>query len=230
MYPIKPFKWAKRLLPWSLRNIPNTHLLEIQQSDKFYSYVKNKEILLEDHGNQNSRKLCVAEAMRYVNDTQYAIDVGCRDGEYTRYLTRHFTHCYAFDYRYRPYFLYNVDNKKVTHFECALGEQPSTIKASGRGNIRAKKIDREWLPVEGGRVINIYNLDQFGFQNVGLLKVDVDGMDEEVLRGAYGLIRKYKPVIIVEQQTDSTHDALGYLKAEFGYEIKFKTSLDWVLA
>lgn len=230
MYPLKPNKWVKSSLPWSLRNIPDAHLAEIQQSDKFYSYVKNKKFILEDHGDQNSRKLCVAEAMRYVNHTQNAIDVGCRDGEYTRYLTRHFSRCYAFDYRYRPHFLLNVDNKKVTHFECALGEQPGTTKASGRGNIRAKKIDREWLPGEGGRAINVYNLDQFGFLDVGLLKVDVDGMDEEVLRGAHGLIQKYKPVIIVEQQADSTHNAIGYLKTEFGYEIRFKTRIDWVLA
>ncbi len=222
MYPIKPREWEGE------RN--EYYKPELQHTDLFYSFVKNKEIMLEDHGDQNSRKLCVAEAMRYVNHTQYAIDVGCRDGEYTRYLTRYFPHCYAFDYRYRIHFAHNVDTTRVTQFECALGERPSTIKASGRGNIRAKKIDREWLPGEGGRLINVYNLDQFDFKDVGLLKVDVDGMDEEVLRGANRLIQDCHPVIIVEQQVDSTHDAVGYLIAEFGYEIKFKTSIDWVLA
>lgn len=221
MYPIKPREWNGER---------NYYRPDLQKTDQFYSFIKNKEIMLEDHGDQNSRKLCVTEAMRYVNHNQHAIDVGCRDGEYTRYLTRYFTHCYAFDYRYRIHFAHNVDTTRVTHFECALGEQPGTIKASGRGNIRAKKIDREWLPGEGGRAVAIYRLDEFGFRDVGLLKVDVDGMDEEVLRGAPGLIRNYKPVIIVEQQADSTHNAVGYLIAEFGYEIKFKTSIDWVLA
>ena len=222
MYPIKPREWEGE------RN--EYYKPQLQHTDRFYSFVKNKEIMLEDHGDQNSRKLCVAEAIRYVNHTQYAIDVGCRDGEYTRYLTRYFTHCYAFDYRYRIHFAHNVDTTRVTHFECALGEQAGTIKASGRGNIRAKKIDREWLPGAGGISIDVYKLDQFNFRDVGLLKVDVDGMDEEVLRGAQGLIRECRPVIIVEQHADSTHDAVGYLNAEFGYEIKFKSSLDWVLA
>ncbi len=230
MYPVKPFKWSRLALPWALRKVSNSHLKEIRESDKFYSYVKGKEVSLEDHGGNNSRYLCVLEAIQYVKCTKYAIDVGCREGEYTRYLARYFDHCYAFDYRFRPHFFYNVNVKKITQFNCPLGQHTGVIKASGRGNIRAKKIDREWLPGEGGRAINIYRLDEFGFRDVGLLKVDVDGMDEEVLRGAQCLIREYKPVIIVEQQADSTHDAVGYLIAEFGYEIKFKTSIDWVLA
>ncbi len=222
MYPLQPHKWQMEHRDY--------YKHDLQHTDQFYGFVKNKEIMLTDHGDHNSRKLCVAEAMRYVKHARHAIDVGCRDGEYTRYLARHFQHCYTFDYRYRLHFAFNVNTNMVTHFTCALGESPEKIKASGRGNIRAKKIDPQWLPGESGKTIDVYTLDQFDFRDVGLLKVDVDGMDEEVLRGAQGLIREYRPVIIVEQQADSTHDAVGYLIAEFGYEIKFKTSIDWVLA
>jgi hypothetical protein len=52
--------------------------------------------------------------------------------------------------------------------------------------------------------------------------VDVDGMDEDVLRGSQQLIRSYKPVIIVEQEQHSTHDAIAYLQREFDYKIKFQ--------
>ena len=222
MYPLQPQKWQIEHREY--------HRHDLQDTDKFFNFVKHKGVILSDHGPDNSRSICVQEAMKYVRQNQNAIDVGCRDGEYTRYLTRHFQHCFTFDYRYRLHFSFNVNTNMVTHFTCALGERPGSIKASGRGNIRAKKIDGGWKPGDGGVLVEIYNLDQFDLRDVGLLKVDVDGMDEEVLRGAHGLIRDCKPVIIVEQESDSTHNAIGYLTTEFGYEIKFKTRIDWVLA
>tara|TARA_R100001530_G_scaffold128583_1_gene98412 strand:+ start:28 stop:594 length:567 start_codon:yes stop_codon:yes gene_type:complete len=58
----------------------------------------------------------------YVTKTRNAIDIGCRDGEYARYLQKYFNHTYCFDKKLKKRFPYNVPEGKTTHFHCALGK------------------------------------------------------------------------------------------------------------
>lgn len=60
-----------------------------------------------------------------------AVDIGCRDGEYTRYLTTVFDKTYCFDPRVMQRFADNVNLDKVVHFGCALGERKKKIIMSG---------------------------------------------------------------------------------------------------
>jgi len=46
--------------------------------------------------------------------------------------------------------------------------------------------------------INIVPLDYFNFENVSLIKIDVENMEIEVLEGCINLIKKCKPTIIIE--------------------------------
>jgi len=46
--------------------------------------------------------------------------------------------------------------------------------------------------------IPIRPLDSFNITNVGLIKIDVEGMEELVIEGALNTIEKYKPVLIIE--------------------------------
>lgn len=50
----------------------------------------------------------------------------------------------------------------------------------------------------GGDQVEMRTLDSFGFQNVSLLKIDVEGFEDEVLAGAERLIRDSRPVILIE--------------------------------
>ena len=66
-------------------------------------------------------------------------------------------------------------------------------------------------------------LDNEPFDNVNLLKIDVDGYDFKVLEGATKLLTKFKPCVLVElcesalaAQGDSVRDIFGLLKS-LGY-------------
>ena len=50
----------------------------------------------------------------------------------------------------------------------------------------------------GGDRAELRPLDSFGFRNVSLLKIDVEGFEDEVLAGAERLIRDSRPVILLE--------------------------------
>jgi FkbM family methyltransferase len=55
--------------------------------------------------------------------------------------------------------------------------------------------------------VEITSLDQFTIiekvEKVDLIKIDVDGLEYEILQGAKNIIQKYKPILIVETNNDS---------------------------
>ena len=192
----------------------NTHI--------FYCSAKMKTgVQMVDYKADNGYHVLYKKALNFIKQSINAVDIGCRDGEFTRYLTWKFKHVYCFDYRKRIQFPMNIDITKnnVTHYTCALGEQMATEYASGRGNFRSVEVDPRWINQQR----KIYTLDQFNLSDINLIKVDVDGMDEEVLRGAEQTISKCEPIIIVEEiesQGIKNHDAVGYL-TKLGYKVAY---------
>ena len=152
-------------------------------------------------------------SLPFIISKKNAIDVGCRDGEYTRYIHKDFEHVYCFDYRRRKLFHKNVDLSKITHFKCALGEEHKIIKVSGAGSITAGKVPlEEWYDEQ------LYTIDEFNFENIDYIKIDVDGYELNVLQGAIKTIEKYKPVLVLEQEFGETA-ALKFCIEKFQYKI-----------
>ncbi len=67
-------------------------------------------------------------------------------------------------------------------------------------------------------------IDSFEFENVSLMKIDVEGYELAVLEGAFETIKKSKPALIIEAEERHRKDAVSsvihYLK-QFGYSGKF---------
>ncbi|MEH3147790.1 MAG: FkbM family methyltransferase [Methylobacterium frigidaeris] len=135
-------------------------------------------------------KLTFMASKPFIKSYHNAIDVGCRDGEYARYLQSCFEHVYGFDPRRRDAFAYNVDLQRATHFNCALGDVPGTITMYGGTHV-ARDVE--------ATAVQCLTLDSFGFERVSYIKVDVEGFEEKVLRGGQETIRRDRPVIVIEQ-------------------------------
>lgn len=69
--------------------------------------------------------------------------------------------------------------------------------------------------------INIVPVDNFFFENISLIKIDVENMEIEVLEGSYNLIERCKPTIIIEtHQIDNLLNCNIYNKLiKLGYTI-----------
>ena len=50
----------------------------------------------------------------------------------------------------------------------------------------------------GGDAAELRTIDSFGFQNVSFMKIDVEGFELEVLKGAVETIEKWHPAIVIE--------------------------------
>lgn len=165
-------------------------------------------------------KLTWVASKPFLTGMRNAIDIGCRDGEYTRYLHAVFNHTYCFDYRFRKLFTKNVDLSRVTHFTTGLGEEIKTIKASGGGSMESegKRPKSQWVDYK------IFTLDSFNLVDIDYLKIDVDGYEERVLKGSVNTIKKYSPLIVLEAENGDT-TGIDFCKG-LDYEVVAWDSLD----
>lgn len=75
-----------------------------------------------------------------------------------------------------------------------------------------------------GLEIEVNTLDNFDFENVTFIKIDVEGHELEVLKGSINTIKKYKPNILVETHSGISPENVaellpqGYIFEQLGHE------------
>ncbi|WP_346900615.1 FkbM family methyltransferase [uncultured Roseibium sp.] len=177
----------------------------------------DQDFLYSPDGNKNYPnhhcKITFDTSFPFIKNFRVALDIGCRDGEYSRYLQKHFEHTYGFDVRKKENFAYNVDLKKVTHFCCALGDTEGTVQMSG-GTHNFVEGKMKKYPV--------FKLDSFGFENVDYIKIDVEGFERKVLMGGEQTVRKNLPLIIIEQNDVCLPDEEPYAAKKWLEDLGYK--------
>ena len=75
----------------------------------------------------------------------------------------------------------------------------------------------------GGNLrINTEMLDNYSFDRVDFLKIDVEGFEYEVLNGAEKTISKFKPRIIIETHSQELRKVCHHYLSDHGYSLKFE--------
>jgi FkbM family methyltransferase len=190
----------------------------IWQDNPYQLEWADRDFLYSPDGTQeypkHSCKLTYNLSRPYIKNFRNSLDVGCRVGEYTRYLQLDFDHTFAFDANLWPNFRFNVDLTKVTHFNCAIGDERGDIVMYSGGHE-----EREGTKV---KTVPTYTIDMFNFQDVDYIKIDVEGFEKKVLIGAAKTLERYNPVIVIEQnhvvlEGDERYSAKAYLES-IGYK------------
>lgn len=156
---------------------------------------------------------------------QVALDIGTRHGEMARFIARDFQKIHCFEARKDKDWIKiakkllgaEVSNKVCFH-DCALGDKEEEI-LFGKGlawehtNGHQKKTQK---PV----TVQQKTLDSFKIEKVNFIKLDVEGHEFKVLKGAVETITKNKPVIFMEhcEKFGNVKKASDFLKS-LGYEI-----------
>jgi FkbM family methyltransferase len=181
---------------------------------------------------QGSKQLL---AMRHCRSFHTAVDVGAHIGFFSYNLAQRFEVVHAFEpvAEHRECFAKNVTADEVVLHDCALGAAPGWVSMSVTpGSSGDSKV------ASGQEVTDsthMRTLDSFNIRNVDFIKVDCEGYEENVLRGAEQTILQWKPTIIVEQKREMATrfglqplGAVEYLKG-LGYKQVAEHGGDFVL-
>lgn len=163
----------------------------------------------------------------YFDFSKNLVDIGAGLGEYCWNLP--FNHSYAFEPNKKIEYLIHANLvlhdmlDDVETFNCILSDKMETIDFDGF-RCEGSSLGFDKTKSKSNQT-NI--LDNFGIDNIGLIKIDVEGMEEKVLRGGIGtIIRSNYPPILFEcwnvgvgGMTQEKRDSLFNLLKSMGYEI-----------
>lgn len=110
----------------------------------------------------------------------------------------------------------------VDYWPHALSSQPGVIglpkinyaKESNYGGIALKELPQGNVPVSVHRFDDIYY-----YNRLDLMKIDVEGMELDVLKGAEKAIEKYRPKIYLENDREESSEALIQWLFDAGYKV-----------
>ena len=166
-----------------------------------------------------------------------AIDCGACYGFWTYLLQPYFKKIYAFELvnAHRICFLKNMESFDIKNFElfrfglgdkainCSVGNNNWAIEKFGYAAFNAHVVEDK----NGNEKIR--TLDSFNLSNISFIKIDVEGYEINLLKGAYETIKRDKPVIFIEKTLTNNNDLINFLNdleydifKEFEKDILFK--------
>ena len=136
---------------------------------------------------------------QYVTDFSLCVDIGANVGMWSVPLSKKFKKVISFEPLNSVFecLKVNTNGLNVELHNIALGNVNSTVNiVPGVENIGMNTVDETTI---GTGTTPIKTLDSLDLPKFGLMKVDCEGYELEILKGAINTILKYKPIIIIEQ-------------------------------
>lgn len=145
---------------------------------------------------------------RFVSGT--ALDIGANIGNHSLFFADRFALVHCFEPNPLTFGVLSVNARlapNITLHNVALGDRPAMLPLAfnslnvGEASLVAKN---ESLPVSGCEV-EVKRLDDLAVDlgDVSLMKLDVEGFEANVIRGALETLRDNQPVLIFEQNPDA---------------------------
>jgi FkbM family methyltransferase len=169
---------------------------------------------------------------KYFNNGVVAIDCGSNIGVHTVEWARLMTgwgKVYSFEAQEKLFYalagniaINNCFNVTAKNF--AIGSkngninipQPNYLEPGSYGSLEIrKKTNNEFIgqEIDYDNTINVemISLDSLNLDRVDFIKIDVEGMEEEVLDGSVNTIKSHKPVLLIEHIKSNKNKIIDYL-------------------
>jgi FkbM family methyltransferase len=208
--------------PWTNIKIQSpSYLLSNPMNDMFTKYGVPEENL-------------ISWFKQYTKPDKVFIDAGSHIGTYTVQLANSCKYVHAFECKKLTYyslcgniFMNNLEN--VTAHQYALGSykheaELKTISTDGGSSSLIQWPTHADDKVLYREKVNVVTIDDFEFEDVGLIKIDVEGCELDVLKGAKCTVDKWKPTIMYEVWNedwykDQKETLFDYTKNVLNYKI-----------
>lgn len=151
--------------------------------------------MVDGKGSYQIKKL--RAALAHVRQFRTAVDVGAHCGLWSMQLVKKFRTLHAFEpvAAHRDCWRSNVvEHEDKYLYACALGDREGSIK------ITTEPTSSGDSRVDGDGEIPMHTLDSFNFLDVDFIKIDTEGFELYVIKGAEETIKRCRPVMIVEQK------------------------------
>jgi FkbM family methyltransferase len=153
-----------------------------------------------------------------------ALDIGANIGNHSLYFSDHFKKVISFEPNPRTYKVLALNAELVSNVVChnvGLSDKTgNAVLAVNPANIGGSSIT-DGKPLHP-QDIKLVELDSFEkYDNVKLLKIDVEGHEYKALSGARKLIKEQMPIILFEQHIsdfENGHSPVVSLLKEIGYK------------
>ena len=162
------------------------------------------------------------------------IDIGAHIGFYSVGLCKNFRQVIAFEPS-KFQFEYLSQNKiesglsNLSLHNCALGDmhQKLILKVMGRygGTNTLRDVNYSQTPPMEEYEVDVKILDSYNFKDVDLIKIDVEGFEEKVIKGSIETISNFKPLIVMELW-DETENKINTIKLLEGLDYHYETPFE----
>lgn len=196
-----------------------------------------KSALEKEKRQQNNQNLTILDyqrknldaALKFVKNFTTAIDAGANYGIMSYNLNKLFNSVHAFEIepQVRDCLKQNVEKfklDKVQVHECGLSDKVESVSLNYLKNTFGTYVNKK---TPGG--FRCDTIDNFNFQDVGFLKLDCEGYEPYILKGAEITIKKYRPVILMEEKNLSRkyYNTEGNLAVELLFEWGYTKEITW---
>jgi FkbM family methyltransferase len=168
-------------------------------------------------------------ALGFVKNFTTAIDAGASYGIMSFNLNKKFSKIYAFevDTPVRECLKKNVEKFQLDNVvvcECGLSDKEESVSLNYLKNTFCTHINKT---VSGTNICK--TLDSFELTEIGFIKLDCEGYEPYILKGAEKTIKKYKPIILMENKNYSGryYGEAGNLAVDLLLEWGYTMEVSW---
>ena len=147
-------------------------------------------------------------ALKQVSNWRCALDVGMHVGLWSMHLARRFKTVVGFEPVAEHIECLKLNMSGFNNYQvhqCALGNRMGFAGLRFMtGSTGSTQID------DSGSGVEVKRLDDFAFDAVDFLKIDVECYESFVVEGGEQTIKRHKPIIIIEQKPNTNTSKLTY--------------------
>lgn len=131
------------------------------------------------------------------------IDIGANIGFYSYFFSGKFENVDAFEPIFEvANYLYALTDSNIKLHNVSLSNEEAQLEfyipiVNGRLEVPLGSLEKRAAPFEK-RVVPVNTLDSYHYDDVDLIKIDVEGHELAVIEGAVGTISRCKPYLIIE--------------------------------
>lgn len=198
-----------------------------------------QEFYWPDHDNEHPVILNLAKdiqrVLHYVKNWDVCIQAGGNVGVWAKRLSPLFKAVYTWEPDPENFncLVKNVPEANVIKFNCCLGLERGMVRVGSPNKAHDKNCGAYQVLGEG--ITPVMRIDDLSLPACDLLYLDIEGYELFAVQGAFKTIKKYHPVISIEQKKLPLNYGLHpeaaaeYLIKTFGYEVVERPHRDIVL-